>query len=54
MPSLNELFQSPRSEKFVSDRYTTLRLNLLSSLFQSPRSGKFVSDMLTIWSMATS
>ena len=37
------LFQSPRSEKFVSDE-KFMRKRSTKKMFQSPRSGKFVSD----------
>ena len=46
MPSLNELFQSPRSGKFVSDILGHRENRHTQGIkFQSPRSGKFVSDM---------
>ena len=37
------LFQSPRSEKFVSDE-KFMRKRSTKKMFQSPRSGKFVSN----------
>ena len=42
-----EVFQSPRSGKFVSDSNSNRYLSVKFSFkqFQSPRSGKFVSDI---------
>ena len=43
--TLEEMFQSPRSGKFVSDALQYLTIKKITRLFQSPRSGKFVSDL---------
>ena len=37
-------FQSPRSGKFVSNKYTNNNGAQVEEVFQSPRSGKFVSN----------
>ena|GEM_PF-3435792 len=42
--SLEKVFQSPRSGKFVSDPATSNCATHQTVMFQSPRSGKFVSD----------
>ena len=40
-----DMFQSPRSGKFVSDKLIFQKISLPKERFQSPRSGKFVSDL---------
>ena len=48
MLGMGNMFQSPRSGKFVSDNngVNMSVLSILSTVFQSPRSGKFVSDAI--------